>query len=127
MSHIEEQIKKYTSALEKAKKNVSALTVGQEQDSNVETRKAELLAMKKDELADLILKLERVKDDSPNVSEAAKILLEDPDCACLSYKTIAEVIRQELGTNTSDKSIGWYASNKKADWTIAPREKIKIG
>ena len=94
----------------------------------VEARKTELTAMKKDELIELILGLEKPKTENVvKVEDVAKAILESPDCAVLTYEQIAGLITGSFpDRNTSGKSIGSYASKRKAEWNITPREKVKI-
>jgi len=122
---LKEQVAKYTNAIEVAQQLVADLEP--EAGSESEARREELMAMTQEEVVELLLKAEKVKDSGPDVSGAVKLILESPECSCLPYKTIAEIVRQALGSNTSHKSVAWYASNKKDEWSIQSRQKLSLG
>lgn len=94
----------------------------------VAVRTEELKTMKKDELIELILSLEKPKSETKvKTEDVARSLMESPDCACLTWGDIADLIVQSgLGEKTSQASISSYASKKKEDWAIIPREKLRF-
>ena len=94
----------------------------------VEARKAELSALKKDELIAHILDLEKPKaDHKVRVEDVAKALMENEACAVLTWSDIAELIQSSgFGEKTSGASIASYASKRKEDWNIVPRERLKF-
>lgn len=93
---------------------------------------AEIVGMKKDDayahLIGLIVALEAPKaDHKVKTEDVARALLESPECACLTYSDIAElIVSNHLGEKTSTASISSYASKKKADWAIVERDRIKF-
>lgn len=94
----------------------------------VEARKAELSALKKDELIAHILDLEKPKaDHKVRVEDVAKALMENEACAVLTWSDIAELIQSSgFGEKTSGASIASYASKRKEDWNIVTRERLKF-
>jgi len=94
----------------------------------VEARRSELAAMKKDELIEHILGLEKPKTEkSFTVESIAKTILEDSTCAVLPYKAIAALIVSKVpDAKTTDKSIASYVTRHKEDWSVVPREKIQL-
>jgi hypothetical protein len=94
----------------------------------VEARKVELSTMKKDELVAHILELEKPKSDNKvKVEDVAKALMESPECATLTWGDVADLIcASGFGEKTSQASISSYASKRKADWNIVPREKLRF-
>jgi len=114
-----------TLAQEALAKHVQAAQAPAE-DEKVLARTKELEGMTKAQLIELVLKAEAPKQTGSVVEPLVRTILEDPTCACLSYKTIAEAIRVGLGTNTSHKSVAWYPSNR-PEWTPAQRVKLTLG
>ena len=102
----------------------------------VETRKASLIAelegMKSAEkieaLIAKIIVLEAPKaDHKVKVEEVAKALMECPECATLTWSDVADlIVTNGFGEKTSTASISSYASKKKAEWNIVPREKLRF-
>lgn len=94
----------------------------------VATRTEELSKMKKDELVELILTLEKPKAESkPKVEDIVKALLTNEDCAILPYESIAQLVHQAIPeANTSSKSVASYFSKKGADWGAQKRVKLHI-
>lgn len=94
----------------------------------VTARTEELKAMKKDELIELILGLEKPKSEvKVKTEDVARALMEAPECAVLTWGDVADLIVQSgLGEKTSQASISSYASKKKEEWNIAPREKLRF-
>lgn len=94
----------------------------------VEARKAELSTLKKDELIARILELEKPKGEAKvKVEDVARALMESTECAVLTWSDIAEVIQASgFGEKTSGASIASYASKRKDEWNIVPRERLKF-
>ena len=94
----------------------------------VEARKVELKELNKAELIDLIVSLEKPKVEKAfKVEDIVKEVLEEPACAIFSYEQIAGLVHQVLpDSKTSSKSVASYASKRKTDWNIVPREKIQL-
>ena len=101
-----------------------------------EARKAELMTAIKemkssdkiDYLVNRILELEKPKSDNKvKTEDVAKALMESKECAVLTWGDIASLIQNAgLGEKTSAASIASYASKRKADWSIVPREKMRF-
>jgi hypothetical protein len=94
----------------------------------VEVRAEELKSLKKDELIARIIELEKPKADTKvKVEDVARALMENVDCATLTWSDVADLIQSSgFGEKTSAASIASYASKKKAEWAIVPREKLKF-
>lgn len=94
----------------------------------VEVRTEELKSLKKDELIARIIELEKPKADTKvKVEDVARALMENTDCATLTWSDVADLIQSSgFGEKTSAASIASYASKKKAEWAIVPREKLKF-
>jgi hypothetical protein len=128
-------LEKIRSAQAAAKAIIAGFTAAQPADA-VEARKtaliAELEGMKSaDKIEALIAKilvLEAPKADSKvKVEDVAKALMESPECATLTWADVAELIQTAgFGEKTSQASISSYASKRKADWAIVPREKLRF-
>lgn len=105
---------------------IIASFIGVVAEDAVEVRKAELTALKKDELVARILELEKPKSkDGVTVESVARKFMESPELALFNWNQIAELVKRVLPeANTSSKSIASYASKRKEDWAIAPREKF---
>ena len=120
-------LEKIRAAQTAAQAIIASFTAAQPVDA-VETRRAELSTMKKDEIIALVLELEKPKADTKiKVEDVAKALMESPDCATLSWGDVADLIcAAGLGEKTSQASISSYASKRKGDWNIVPREKLRF-
>ena len=95
---------------------------------HVAVRTEELSKMKKDELVELILSLEKPKTDAkPKVEDIARALLVDEACAILPYEAIAQLVHRAIPeSNTSSKSIASYFSKKGKEWGALKRVKLQI-
>ena len=93
-----------------------------------EARLAELDKMNKKELSALIIALEKPKvDNKIKVEDVARALMESPDCATLTWGDVADLIQVNgFGEKTSQASISSYASKRKGEWNIVPREKLRF-
>lgn len=99
-----------------------------------ETRKAALAAevasMKSAEKVEYliakIVELEAPKNkDGVTVESVARKFMEAPELALFTWPQIALLVHRVLPeSKTSSKSIASYASKKKEDWKIVPREKF---
>ena len=94
----------------------------------VEVREAELKALNKTDLIARILELEKPKSDHKvKVEDVARQLMESADCAVLTWGDIADIIQNAgLSEKTSAASIASYASKRKEEWNIIPREKLRF-
>lgn len=122
---IETMVKNYNNSIEAMNEIINSFKVKKEENNNNERMK-ELEGKSKKELIEIILSLETKPSDKIKVEDVIKSILEDERCKYMSYKMIAETIRNNFSTNTSDKSIAWYPSNRK-DWNVVKREALKIG
>ena len=75
-----------------------------------------------------IVTLEAPKvDNKVKVEDVAKALMECPECATLTWGDVADLICSSgFGEKTSQASISSYASKRKAEWNIVPREKLRF-
>lgn len=94
----------------------------------VAIRTEELMKMNKAELVAHIVELEKPKvDNKVKVEDVAKALMECPECATLTWGDVADLIQTSgFGEKTSQASISSYASKRKEDWNIVPREKLRF-
>jgi hypothetical protein len=116
---------KLLKAVQTAKKHIDSYTNPAQNAS--ETLRKELKLLKKDELIELIVQ-ERAAN-SPNVKIATLVyaILEDPDCAWLTWDTIAALITTSVpGSKTTASSLQWYPSQGAKDGRdIIPRKPTK--
>ena len=93
---------------------------------------AELEGMKSAEkiehLIAKIVELEKPKTkDGITVESVARKFMEAPELALFTWPQIALLVKRVLPeANTSSKSIASYASKRKEDWAIVPREKFNF-
>lgn len=75
-----------------------------------------------------IIELEKpVVTKGVKVEDVAKALMESPECAVLTWGDVADLIcTNGFGEKTSQASISSYASKRKAEWNIIPREKLRF-
>ena len=94
----------------------------------VEARKVELKDLSKSDLIDLVVSLEKPKVERAfRVEDVIKVMLTTPELAIFNYDQIAALVVQILPeAKTSNKSVASYASKKKADWDIIPRQKLAL-
>lgn len=102
----------------------------------IEARKAALLSelegMKNGDKVDFliakIIELEKPKSDvKVKTEDVARSLMESTECATLTWGDIADLIQTNgLGEKTSAASIASYASKRKDEWKIVPRERMKF-
>lgn len=67
----------------------------------------------------------------PNVEDAVRTLLEDPDLAEMPISRIAEIVRETFGAygvkcRCSESSVRWYQSQRNLEWAIVRRRTPKI-
>lgn len=94
----------------------------------VEARKVELKELSKADLIDLVVSLEKPKVERAfRVEDVIKEMLCTPELAIFNYDQIAALVHQILPeAKTSNKSVASYASKKKTEWPIVPREKLSL-
>lgn len=94
----------------------------------VEARKVELKDLNKNDLIDLVISLEKPKVERAfKVEDVIKEMLCTPELAIFNYEQIAALVIQILPeAKTSNKSVASYASKKKEDWPIIPRQKLQL-
>jgi hypothetical protein len=94
----------------------------------IEARKLELKDVSKADLLDMVIKLEKPKVERAfRVEDVIKEMLCAPELAIFNYDQIAALVIQVLPeAKTTNKSVASYASKKKAEWPIAPREKLQL-
>ena len=83
---------------------------------------AEFMKLDKKTLATMLA--EKQKLATVTVESVAKIIMEDPACAWLTWPEIAKAISTAMNSETSEKSIASYASKntKNKGWIIPPRK-----
>lgn len=129
------QLDKIRSASAVAEAIIATFT-GHVAEDAVEVRKAALLeevsALKTAEKIDLliakIVELEKPKTkDGITVEQVARKFMEAPELSLFTWPQIALLVKRVLPeANTSSKSIASYASKRKEEWNIAPREKFAL-
>lgn len=94
----------------------------------VEARKVELKELSKQDLIDLVVTLEKPKVERAfRVEDIIKAMLTEPELAIFNYDQIAALVHQVLPeAKTSNKSVASYASKKKNEWDIVPRQKLNL-
>lgn len=94
----------------------------------VEARKVELKDLSKSDLIDLVVSLEKPKVERAfRVEDIIKDMLCAPELAIFNYDQIAALVHQILPeAKTTNKSVASYASKKKAEWEIVPRQKLQL-
>jgi hypothetical protein len=119
------QLDKIRSASQVAE-NIIASFTGTVTEDVVEIRKAELTALKKDELIARILELEKPKPtNTVTVESVARKFMEAPELSLFTWPQIAMLVHRVLPeSKTSAKSIASYASKRKEEWAIVAREKF---
>ena len=87
---------------------------------------AAVMQAKINALADRILELEKPKTkDGLTVEAVARKFMEAPELALFTWPQIALLVHRVLPeSKTSSKSIASYASKRKEEWSIVPREKF---
>jgi hypothetical protein len=91
---------------------------------DIDAIRKELTAKTHEELVELLIV--SMKAEKVTVDSIARAILEDEECAILTYSEIATGICDKKPGNTSDKSIASYASKRKADWTIVARSTATV-
>ena len=94
----------------------------------VEARKVELKELSKQDLIDLVVTLEKPKVERAfRVEDVIKEMLCAPELAIFNYDQIAALVVQTMPeAKTTNKSVASYASKKKAEWPIVPRQKLQL-
>lgn len=111
-------------AYKKAQGIVEKLTNPPKEDTGL---KAELEKLTKKELVQYILDLKKPSAKPVTKEELAYAILEDPDCAWLTFDVIAEIIKANItDANTSKACLSWYQSNAiKKGKNVVPRKSNK--
>jgi hypothetical protein len=106
-------------AVKKMNAHISTSLKGQQ---STEDLIAEYMKLTKLELATMLA--EKQKITTVTVESVAKVIMEDPDCAWLTWTDIAKAISSAMGSETSEKSIASYASKntKNKGWIIPTRK-----
>lgn len=129
------QLDKIRSASAVAETIIASFT-GVVPEDAAEARKAALLeevtsmksAEKVEYLIAKIVELEKPKTkDGITVETVARKFMEAPELALFTWPQIALLVKRVLPeAHTSSKSIASYASKRKEDWAIIPREKFNF-
>ena len=95
-------------AYKKAQANIDAML----KPADVTELRAKFEKLSKKELVNLLVEQSAPKTQKVTKEELAYAILEDPDCAWLTFETIAEIIKANLNdANTSKNCLSWYQSN----------------
>ena len=114
---------KLLSAIKKAEEHAQK-HVAPAQDGVEELRK-ELDKLTKKQLIEKIVAESAPKADKVKIEDIVYAILEDPDCAWLTWDVIASVIRKHVpDCKTTPQSLRWYPSEGyRRGKTIVPRKK----
>lgn len=112
-------------AVQTAKKHIESHTKPAQNAS--ETLRKELKLLKKDDLIELIVQERATKSPKFKIETLVYAILEDPDCAWLTWDTIAALIQSSVpGSKTTASSLQWYPSEgTKKGKDIIPRKPTK--
>ena len=89
-------------------------------------RLAELMKLKKEDLANMIMSYENRKTGGMKVGDLAKMILQDEEFITASHADVAEAVRELIpGSNCSHKSIATYVSKKREEWNLPARIQIR--
>lgn len=122
-------VEKLKAALKRADElALEVVTNGNDAPDKVEARREELMSMTQEEVVELLLTAEKVKNDKPfTIEQIARPLLESEELAIFTYDQIASTIRKHCPTaKTTGKGIASYVQSHKEDWNVVPRERFKI-
>jgi hypothetical protein len=122
-------IETYKNAFTTARSILSALTEADAQKPDVvEARKAELTAMKKDELIELVLTLEKPKKEKgTTVAEMVEAIMVEPACACMTHEQVALLIMDARPDGkTTGKTVASIVSKSDRKPEFATRERVKL-
>ena len=83
---------------------------------------AEYMKLDKKTLATMLA--EKQKIQTVTVESVCKPIMEDEECAWLTWSDIANAVSKAMSSDTSDKSVASYASKnaKNKGWIIPPRK-----
>jgi hypothetical protein len=106
-------------AVQKMNLHITTSLKGQE---SIEDLVAEYMKLDKKTLATMLA--EKQKLGTITVESVCKLIMEDPDCAWLTWSDIAKAVSTAMNSNTSDKSIASYASKNAINkgWIIPQRK-----
>lgn len=112
-------------AVQKAQEHIGSFS-NPAQNAEKELRK-ELKLLKKDELIERIVAETLGNAAKPKISTLVYAILEDPDCAWLTWDTMAALITSSVeGSKTTASSLQWYPSQgAKEGRDIIPRKPTK--
>ena len=109
-------------AVQTARKHIDSYT--KPAQNQAELLRKELKKLSKDQLIDRIV--QESTDSAPQIKIETIVyaILEDPDCAWLTWDTIAALIRSSVpGSKTTASSLTWYPSEgTKKGKNIVPRK-----
>ena len=99
--------KEITTAINKANELVDQLLNA----NSVEDQRTELGKLTKKELIEKVIELTNGKKNGPSIEQLAYAILEEPDCAWLTWDMVASIIRNRVpNAETSAQGIRWYSS-----------------
>lgn len=106
-------------AVQKMNLHISSSLKGQD---SLEDLIAEYMKLDKKTLATMLA--EKQKLGTVTVESVCKLIMEDADCAWLTWGDIAKAVSTAMNSNTSDKSIASYASKNPVNkgWVVVPRK-----
>lgn len=112
-------------AVQTAKKHIES-HVNPNQNASEALRK-ELKLLKKEDLIELIVQERTANSPKAKIETLVYAILEDPDCAWLTWDTIAALIQSSVpGSKTTASSLQWYPSEgTKKGKDIIPRKPAK--
>jgi hypothetical protein len=110
-----------TIAVKKMNSHIANSLKGQQ---STEDLIVEYMKLSKLELATMLA--EKQKIGTVTVESVCKLIMEDADCAWLTWGDIAKAVSTAMNSQTSDKSIASYASKNPITkgWVIPPRKSI---
>lgn len=93
-------------ALDKAEAHINSFTL---EDNSIAYRK-ELEKLNKKDLIDRLM-LAQAKPTKVKIQDVVYAILEDPDCAWLTWDTLAALITSKIpGSKSTPESLRWYPS-----------------
>lgn len=127
-----EKIKAASTAAERIVASFTGIVPENAAEVRLAALMTEVEGMKKEEaiqhLAAKIVELEKPKSkEGLTVETVARKFMEAPELCLFTWPQIALLVKRVLPeANTSSKSIASYASKRKDEWNIAPREKFNF-
>lgn len=102
-------------AMNKVDELIATALKGQRNETTI---RAELTKLDKKALIDQLMTYQ--KAEKITVESVVKRIMEDPECAWLTWGEIASKVSIALGSKTTDKCLASYASKKK-EWNTVTR------